>query len=166
MMISDNMCAQLNRQVINELYASHLYLAVACTFNKQGLKVFARRFMIQAEEEREHALKLVKYVLDVGGEVVLGGIAKPTGDFSSARSMVKTALDHELLVTRQFNELVALAQEESDHATGSFLQWYVDEQVEEVSSMTDLLQLIEMAGDQNLILVEARLEHDMPSASE
>lgn len=165
MMISSKMCQKLNEQVTNEFYASHVYLQMACAFDTQGLKVFAKRFFQQSDEERGHALKIAKYILDVGGEINLGGVSKPTGDFSSARSMVKGSMDHELLVTRQINDGVALAQEENDYATRSFLQWFVDEQVEEVRTMSDLLQLIEMAGDQYILQVEARLAHMMAASA-
>ena len=74
MMISDKMCKKLNEQLTNEFYASHLYLEMACAFDSLGLKVFSKRFFQQSQEERDHALKLAKYVLDVGGEVHLDGI--------------------------------------------------------------------------------------------
>ncbi len=164
MLISAKMCKKLNEQVTHEFYASHLYLEMACAFHVQGLRVFSQRFFKQTQEEREHALKLAKYVLDVGGEVKLAGIDKPTGDFSSAKIMVKAAIDHEMKITKQINDLVALAQGEDDHATRNLLQWFVDEQVEEVGSMAELLQLIEMAGEKNLLLVEARLAQSMASA--
>ena len=156
-MISAKMATKLNQQVTNEFYASHAYLEMACAFHTLGLRVLSGRFFQQAQEEREHALKMAKYILDVGADVKLDGIKKPAGDCSSAKTMVKAALEHELKVTKQINELVALAQAEDDYATRSFLQWFVNEQVEEVGSMADLLQLIEMAGDKNLLQVEARL---------
>ncbi|MFH0983894.1 MAG: ferritin [Planctomycetota bacterium] len=164
MLISDKMCKKLNKQVTNEFYASHLYLAMACAFNSQGLKVFSKRFFMQTEEERQHALKIAKYILDVHGEVALEGLREPSCDCSSARTMVKAALDHELLVTKQINELVGLAQEENDHATRSFLQWFVDEQVEEVGNMADLLQLMEMAGDEHILQVEVHLAQSMQAS--
>lgn len=157
MLISAKMSKALNGQIANELGASHKYLAMAYRFEAMGLKIFARHFQKQSQEEREHALKIAKYILDVGGEVDLEGTDKPKGDYSSAKAIVKAALDSEMTVTRQINDLVAMAKKENDYATDNFLQWYVEEQVEEVSSMTELLQLVTMAGEANLLALENRL---------
>jgi len=161
MMISEKMNQALNRQVSNEFGASHTYLAMACSFHEMGLKVFAKRFFQQAEEERQHALKIMKYIEDVGGKIVLDGVAKPKGGASSALAIVEAAVEAERTVTGQINELVALAETEKDYATRSFLQWFVNEQVEEVSSMLELLQLVTMAGEKNLFYVESRLAQMM-----
>jgi ferritin len=157
MMISGKMNKALNEQVTNELGASHRYLAMAYSFDHMGLRIFAQHFIKQSDEERMHAMKIAKYISDVGGEVVIGPIAPTKGTFNSAKAIVKAALESELTVTGQINDLVALSEKEKDYATNSFLRWFVDEQVEEVSSMTELLQLITMAGDSNLFAVETRL---------
>lgn len=161
MMISEKMNQALNRQVTNEFGASHTYLAMACSFHEMGLKVFAKRFSQQAEEERQHALKIMKYIEDVGGKIVLDGVAKPKTGYNSTLAIVEAAVEAERTVTGQVNELVALAETEKDYATRSFLQWFVDEQVEEVSSMLDLLQMVTMAGEKNLFYVESRLAQVM-----
>ena len=124
-----------------------------------GLKIMARRFFAQAEDEREHALKLFKYVQEVGGSVELGAIPKPSGDHSTPMKILKAALNAELKVTKQVNALMALAEKENDYATRGFLQWFVDEQVEEVSSISELVQLAQMAKD--MLQVEARVRHNM-----
>lgn len=157
MMISERMNEALNRQVANELNTSHSYLAMSFEFDDMGLKVFGARFTQQADEEREHAMKIVRYIQDVGGKVALSGVETPRAGYGSAQSMVEAALESEKTVTQQINDLVALAESEKDYATGSFLQWYVDEQVEEVSSMAELLQMVQLAGEANLFLVENRL---------
>lgn len=161
MMISEKMNQALNRQVTNEFGASHTYLAMACSFHEMGLKVFAKRFFQQAEEERQHALKIMKYIEDVGGKIVLDGVAKPKTGYNSTLAIVEAAVEAERTVTGQVNELVALAETEKDYATRSFLQWFVNEQVEEVSSMLDLLQMVTMAGEKNLFYVESRLAQMM-----
>lgn len=161
MMISNDMMIGLNKQIVNELSASHHYLAMAYAFEGMGLKVFAQRFFKQAEEERGHALKIGRYVLEVGGRVVLDAVSRPRGDYASARQIIEAAVESEKTVTRQINSLVAHAEKEKDFATRSFLQWFVDEQVEEVASMSDLLQMITLAGDQNLFQVEGRLLNAM-----
>jgi ferritin len=157
MMISEKTGKALNKQVMSELHASHTYLAMSSAFRNMGLRVFAEHFLKQAEEERGHAMKIITFLHDVGAQVRLEDIAKPQGHFETAAAIVKDAVHSEENVTKQINDLVALAEAEKDYATRSFLQWFVDEQVEEVSSMLELLQWIEMAGDRNLFLVEARL---------
>ena len=162
MMISAKMTKALNEQVTNELGASHKYLTMAYSFDHMGLKIFAQRFIQQSDEERMHAMKIAKFICDVGGEVAIGSMGSLKGNYSSAKAIVKAALDSELTVTKQINDLVALSEKEKDYATNSFLKWFVDEQVEEVSSMTELLQLITMAGEQNLFAVETRLAAAKP----
>ena len=157
MMISEKMSKALNKQVTNEFHASFTYLAMALSFHDMGLKVFAKRFYDQANEEREHAEKILRYLQEVGAEARLDGIEKPKGDYKTVTEIVKAALEAELTVTKQIHDLVTLAESEKDYATRSFLRWFVDEQVEEVSSMQELLQMVEMAGDKHLFFVEARL---------
>lgn len=159
MMIPKSMNAKLNEQAKNEFSASHAYLAMSAAFDQMGLKILAARFVEQAQEEREHALKIVRYIQEVGASVSLEAIPKPKADYESAKAIIQAALDSELKVTEQINALVALADQENDYATRSFLNWYVDEQVEEVASMRDLLQWAEMARD--MLQVEARVRHEM-----
>lgn len=160
MMISKAMNDKLNQQIAVEFAAAHTYLAMSCVFDEMGLKVLRRRFFQQYEEECEHALKILNYVLEVGGQVVLDGVAKPRGAYKSVEEIVETALESERKVTRLINELVTLAEQEQDYATRSFLDWFVDEQVEEVSSMSDLLRLVQLSQG-NYLQVEARVRHEM-----
>jgi len=157
MMISEKMHKALNTQVMNELHASHIYLAMSLAFRDMGLKVFAGRFYEQSEEERRHALKIINYLQDVGAPARLDVIPRPEGRFETATAIIKAAVQAEEMVTKQVNELVTLAETDKDYATRSFLQWFVDEQVEEVASMHELLQWVEMAGEKNLFFVEARV---------
>lgn len=160
MMISQKMNAKLSDQVAAEFYASHKYLAMSCAFDRMGLRILAQRFFKQADEERGHALKIVGFLREVGGAVTLEAIDKPRADYGSVEEIVQAALDSELDITRRINELVTQAEGEKDYATRSFLQWFVDEQVEEVSTMTDLLNLVQLAGP-NVLQVEAALRHQM-----
>jgi len=164
MQISQAMNEQLNHQVSAEFAAAHKYLAMACVFDGMGLKMLSKRFLQQYEEECGHALKIVKYLLEVGGTVKLEGVTKPKGDYKTVEEMVRASLDSERHVTKLINDLVALADSEKDYATRSFLNWYVDEQVEEVSSMEDLLRLVQLARD-NVLQVEARVAHEMAAKS-
>jgi ferritin len=161
MMISEKVNQALNRQITNEFGASHSYLAMACCFHEMGLKIFAKRFHDQANEEREHALKILKYVEDVGGKASLDAIPKPKTGYTSTMGIIEAAVASERTVTGQIHELVALAETEKDYATRSFLRWFVDEQVEEVSSMLEIQQWVNMAGEKNLLYVETRLAQAM-----
>lgn len=164
-MISKKVNDALNRQITNEMNASFKYLAMAFQFSDMGLLIFAQRFRQQADEERGHALRIANYISDVGGNVVLEGVEKPKSGYPSAFSMVEAALESERTVTGQINELVDMAFTEKDHATQSFLKWFVDEQVEEEKTMNDLLQMMKVAGESNLFLVEHRIS-TMPSDPE
>ncbi|MEP0845398.1 MAG: ferritin [Phycisphaerae bacterium] len=158
MMISEAMNAKLNEQVANEFMASQTYLAMACQFEGLNLKNLAAFFRKQTEEEREHALKIVDYVLEVGGRVKLAPLPAPRESYPSVLAAIETALEHEKRVTQQIHDLVSLAEQEKDYASRSFLNWYVDEQVEEVSSMDHLRAVCKMCGD-HLLQLEAYLIH-------
>jgi len=128
-LISSAMNTKLNAQVTNEMGASLKYLAMACAFEEMGLKILAKRFGQQSDEERAHALKILGYIQQVGGTVKVDAVPKPTGSFSDPMKILKGALDAELKVTQQINDLAALAEKEKDYATRSFMNWFVDEQV-------------------------------------
>lgn len=160
MQISKTMNARLSEQVGHELNASQTYLAMACQFDSLGLKALAGHFRKQTEEEREHALKILDYLLEVGGDVSLGELAAPKSSYKSVRAAIEAALSHEKRVTDQIHALVALADKENDYATRSFLQWFVDEQVEEISSMEHLVRIATLAGE-NLLQLESYIRHVM-----
>ena len=143
----------LNEQIKNEFRASAQYIAIASYFDSEGLPALAAHFYKQSDEERMHAMKFVKYLLDAGSRPVITGFADIRNDFASAQEAVQCALDSELMVTRQINDLVASAVKNNDYMTNTFLQWFVTEQLEEVSSMSQLLQIIKHAGS-SLLLVE------------
>ncbi len=157
MMISKTMNEKLNEQVMHELHAALVYLDLSCPFAEMGLNVFAEWFRHHAMEERQHAMKIFSFIHEVGGTVKMSAIPAPPKRPSSTEDIVKLALEHELLVTRQINDLMALAEKESDYATRSFLQWFVDEQVEEVAVVNELLQLMKLADGKNLLQVESRV---------
>ena len=133
---------------------------MACAFDAMGLKILSQRFMQQYTEENGHATKILHYVLEVGGAVELQAVPKPSDDYNETEAIVQAALEGELAITKRVNELVALAEKENDYATRSFLAWFIDEQVEEVSSMTDLLGVIRLANG-DMLQVEERVRHDL-----
>lgn len=153
MMISEKMTARLNEQVKNEFFSEWAYLAMAFSFETMGLKVFAARFYQQATEEHEHAMKITKYLVDQGAEVRLTALPEPKVAYSSAAEIIEAALEHEKKITRQINEIASQASAESDHATHQFIGWFVNEQVEEVASMTELLGMVKMATTPGQILM-------------
>lgn len=157
MPISPQMNDRLNDQINFELFSSYVYLAMAADLDKTGLKVFAQFYYAQAEEERMHAMKMFKYVQDSGGTVILKAIEEPRASYDSVEELVTVARDHEVVVTNRIHGLVALAEEEKDYATRSFLQWYVDEQVQEVATADELVALVKMAGPSQLLPLEARV---------
>jgi ferritin len=144
----------LNKQVIEEFTASLQYIAIALHFDRETLPELSKFFHAQATEEHGHAMKLLQYINDAGGTALVPATRDAKNHFESAEEAVQLALNQELKVTEQINHLVDQAAGEQDHLTRPFLQWFVTEQLEEVSSMTDLLNVVKRAGEANLLLVE------------
>jgi ferritin len=143
----------MNEQVGYEFAASQQYVAIAVWYDADTLPLLAAHFYRQAVEERNHAMMLVQYLLDADHEVAIPGVEAPQTTFSSAIEPVELALAQEKRVTEQISALAALAREENDLVGEQFLHWFLQEQREEVSSMSDLLSVVRRAGD-NLLLVE------------
>ncbi len=156
MLTSDKVVAAINEQIGNEFGASLQYVAIAAYFAADALPQLAQHFFKQGDEENEHALRFVNYVVDAGGRVVIPAIDAPQSQFQSAEEAIKLSLDQEIKVTHQINALVELARSENDYITINFLQWFLAEQLEEVSSMDTLLKIVQRAGD-NLLRVEEYL---------
>jgi len=156
-LISDQMNAAINRQIGNELEASTQYLAIAAYFASEDLLELAQHFYQQSDEERAHAMRFLKFVLDAGGHVQIPTIPEPQNRFSSAEEAIQKALSGEVEVTQQINALVDIAVQEKDHITHNYLQWFMTEQLEEVSSMNTLLKIVQRAGESNLLMVEEYL---------
>jgi ferritin len=157
MLISQAMNQQVNAQIGNEFGASLQYVCIASYFDGVGLPVLAQHFFRQAEEERQHAMKFVRYALDAGGKVVIPAIPAPQSEFKSAEDAVSLALEWELTVTKQINALLERASSERDYVAHDFLEWFAREQLEEFSSMDTLLKMIRRAGESGLMLVENAL---------
>jgi ferritin len=148
--------AALNEQISYEFAASQQYIAIAVYYDGETLPQLATHFYRQAVEERNHALIIVQYLLDANEKVVVPAVAAPQVDFADAVAPVALALEQEKSVTEQIVDLVKLAREEGDLVGEQFLHWFLTEQREEVSSMTDLLAVVERGRD-NLLLVEEYL---------
>ena len=160
MLISDKLQGAINQQVGNEFGASLEYLQIASYFESEDMLKFAQIFFDQAEEERFHAMKLLRYVLDAGGDVEIPEIPKPVKGFGSAADAVQAALDWEVTVTKQINNLMSIAVEERDYIAQEFLRWFVNEQLEEISKMSTILNIIKRSGD-NLMIAETYIVDTM-----
>lgn len=136
----------INEQIGYEFSASLQYFAIGAYFAAEALPQLSAHFFKQAEEEKGHALRFIKYVVDTGGYVTIPAIEAPQSKFKSPEKAVKLSLDQEIHVTNQINGLVGLARKENDYITINFLQWFLTEQLEEVSSMDNLLKIVQRAG--------------------
>lgn len=136
----------LNYQINRELYSAYLYLSMSSFLKERGLDGYAKWFLLQAQEERDHALIIYNYVHRCGGTVVLDAIEAPPADFDGVRGVLEQTAEHEALVTGLINDIVTLAQEEKDHKTASYFMWFVDEQVEEEDNAANNLQKFDMVG--------------------
>ncbi len=154
MLINQKIVDAFNTQIGNELGASNQYLAIASYFENEDLGELANFFFRQSDEERAHALKFVHFILEAGGAVVVPPIPAPRHDIDSAAAAVGMSLEWEEEVTQQIYDLVELCQSERNHIALRFLDWFVNEQLEEVSSIGNLLGIVKRAGENNLLYVE------------
>jgi bacterioferritin B len=159
MLLSEKIIHAFNEQVGHELGNSNQYLSIANYFESEALFGLAKIYYAQAEEERAHAMKFIKFLLDAGGKVAIPAIPAPQSEFESAVEAAQLALDSELTTTRQIYDLVQLATEEKNYIALNMLQWFVSEQLEEVSSAQTRLSVIRRAGP-SVLMVEAYLAHD------
>src|SRR5829696_10224785 len=152
------MADQMNAQIGHEFAASLQYVNVAGYFDNAGLPVLAAFFLKQADEERTHAMKFVRYIMDAGGHLAIPAVPASRHDFKSAEEAVALALDWEYTVTKQISALLDRASSEKDYVAHDFLEWFAREQLEEVSTMDTLLKMIQRAGEPNLLQVENAIE--------
>ncbi len=158
-MLSKTMEAAMNEQIKNELYSGYLYLAMSAYAEARNLPGFAHWMRLQAQEETGHALKFFDFISERGGRVVLQAIDQPPAEFESPLDLFAQTLEHERKVTGLIHDLYALAGKENDYASQVFLQWFVEEQVEEEQSATEILETLRMIGDkgQALIMMDRQL---------
>ena len=159
MLISPELATAFNAQIGHEFGASMQYLSIAAHFQERQLILLARLFTKQADEEKEHAMKFMRYIMDTKGGLAIPPIPAPRPTFNSAEEAVQAALDWEQEVTRQITSLMDLAVGQNDYLAQSFLQWFIDEQLEEVVKMDRLLGVVRQSGEKNLLMVEAYLVH-------
>ncbi len=141
-MTAERFAKQLNIQIGNELSAHNQYLACAIHYDAETMPQMAAFFYAQALEERDHAMMMVQYLLDTDSEVTIPGVEAPRASFADVVEPVQLALDQEKRVTEQINALIGVARRENDFASDQFMQWFIKEQIEEVSKMSDLLTIV------------------------
>ena len=154
-MIGKAMQDAMNEQINKEFFSSYLYLSMAAYFEDKNLTGFAHWMRLQADEEREHAMKFYNYILDAGGRVYLKAIDAPETDWKSNLQVAEQVAEHEGKVTASIHDLYALALEEKDYAAQVMLHWFISEQVEEEKNAAELvakLKLIEERGTAVLML--------------
>jgi ferritin len=146
-MISKKMEQALNDQINAELYSAYLYLSMVAYFESVNLPGFATWMRVQTQEEIVHAMKMYDFLNQRNGRVILKAIDAPPTQWKSPLAAFQAAYKHEQLVTGRINDLVNLAVDEKDHATNAFLQWFVNEQVEEEMSADNVVQNLKIAAD-------------------
>jgi ferritin len=154
-MISKPLQDALNEQINFELSSAYLYLSMAAHFEAQNLFGFANWMRVQYQEETGHAMKFYKYVFDRNGVVTLKAIPQPATKFKTPVDVFKQVLEHEQKVTSLISKLYELAVKEKDYAAQIFLQWFINEQVEEEKNANDIITMLEMIGDSPVSLMMA-----------
>ncbi len=159
-MIIQKIAEELNQQVGYEFYSAYLYLAMSAHSEFIGLKGFSHWFMVKYQEETAHAMKMYQYILSQGAAVKLLPIEQPPSAFESPLAMFEATLAHEQSVTKRINELVDLVLSQKDYATYIFLQWFVTEQIEEESVVTDIINKMKLVGNSGngLFMIDNELD--------
>ena len=145
-MLNKKVSDLLNEQITKELYSAYLYLDFSVFYEAEGLDGFANWYMIQAQEERDHAMLFLKYLQMCGEKVSLGAIDKPDKDLNTLMDPLKFGLEHEQYVTSLINDIYAVAYAEKDFRTMQFLDWFVKEQLEEEKNADDMIKKMELFG--------------------
>lgn len=145
-MLNQKIAELINDQVNKEFYSAYLYLDMSIYYENEGLDGFANWYMIQAQEERDHALLFLRYLQNNGENVTLKAIDKPNRVFESYIDPLKAALEHECYVTGLINNIYAEAYSVKDFRTTQFLDWFVMEQGEEEKNAEDMIKKYELFG--------------------
>ncbi len=142
--MNDKIEKMLVDQMNFEMYSAYVYMAMAAYLDSIDMTGFAHWMKIQTQEEMYHSIKMYNYIVERGGRPVWAEIPKPEVEYSSVKAVFEEALKHEKVVTSRINKLMDAAIEESDHASRSFLNWYVDEQVEEEAHADEMVKKLTM----------------------
>ena len=139
--------AKLNEQIANEFAAHQQYVACAVYYDAEALPQLAGFFYRQALEERDHAMMMIRYLVDTDAEVTTPGVEAPRSQFADVVEPIALALEQEQRVSEQINGLAATARDERDYTSEQFMQWFIREQIEEIATMSDLLRVAERSRD-------------------
>mgnify|MGYP000187150235 CR=1 FL=1 len=152
-MLTKKLQDALNEQINKEFFSEYFYLSISAYLESIEMEGFANYFNVQAQEEHFHAMKMFNFVHDKGGRVILKALDKPDSEFKSVLNTIEVALDHEKYITKSINDLMDIAIKENDHSVKSFIEWYVDEQVEEESTMSKLIAKLKLINGEGLGLL-------------
>ena len=158
-MLNSKVTQLLNEQITKELYSAYLYLDFSIFYEAQGLDGFANWYMIQAQEERDHAMLFLKYLQMCGEKVSLGAIDKPDKELKTLMDPLKAGLEHEQYVTSLINDIYGAAYEVKDFRTMQFLDWFVKEQLEEEKNADDMIKKMELFGNDSKALYSLDSEY-------
>ena len=153
-MLSKKIENALNEQVTKEAYSSNLYLAIASWSETNGYAGIAEWFYSQAEEEKMHMLKFVRYINDRGGHAIISELKQPPKDFGSVKQAFESSLEHEQFISASINDIIALTIQEKDFTTQNWIQWFVNEQIEEEAQVKLILDKIKLAGETNMYIFD------------
>ncbi len=145
-MLSKTIEDKLQNQIHKEASSSQLYLAMACWADVKGFPGVASFLFAHSDEERQHMLKLIKFVNERGGHASVPSLESPQKNFDSLASVFKSILEHEILVTESINDIITACLEEKDHTTNNFMQWYISEQLEEEQLARSIIDKLELIG--------------------
>lgn len=146
-MINENARKVINEQINKELYSAYLYLSMSAYFSDIGLLGFANWMRVQTQEEQAHAMLMYDFLINRGAKVVLTAIDAPQNDWKSPLHVMETALSHEVYVTGLINNIITVAEDVKDRATISYMNWFIDEQVEEEANAQDIISKLKLIGD-------------------
>ncbi|OGV49046.1 MAG: ferritin [Lentisphaerae bacterium GWF2_52_8] len=158
-MLSKKLEKAINSQINFELYSAYLYLSMSAHFLNVNLKGFANWMRVQTQEESVHAMKFYEFVVARGGKVILESIAAPKNEWKTPLAAFEDAYHHETIVTGRINDLVNQAVLDKDHASASFLQWFVNEQVEEEANALEIIQSLKQikTSTEGLFMIDREL---------
>lgn len=162
-MVSNKVEAALNKQIEFEAISSQYYLAMASWAETQGLTGVAEFLYAQSDEERQHMLKLIKYVNERGGQALIPAMKQQPQKFKSIHYVFEEVLKHEIMVSNEINGMVEICLKEKDYTTHNFLQWYVSEQIEEEALARKILDKLKLIGDDKGGMY--LFDRDLPSIS-
>jgi ferritin len=162
-MMNEKVLATLNEQISREAYSSHLYLSMASWAETKGFAGVSNWLYLQAEEEKMHMLKFIRYINERGGVAKIPAISEPPSSFGDVLELFKKVYEHEQYITESINQLVGICMDERDFTTHNWLQWFVTEQIEEEASVCGILDKLRMLDGSNMYLFDRDLMASRPA---